>query len=194
MSVAIVLDDVKTTITSLGGAVAGAASEWAAEQLISVVGVQKASAGDAGIRFVVRATTAALAFEGIAYLMPETSSNIFFSILFFAACPNLIKDGVGLAQALIHTSAGTMNAMGAINSRSISLNTHASNLNTHTTNTNAGNMHYGSGPVHGGSTMHYGDGPVHGGSTMHYGSGPVHAAKHGCGLNGQPCGKPCCGK
>lgn len=98
--------DAVTTITCLGGAVAGAASEHAATLLINaargrVPPANGNSLGEMGLEFVARSFTSAFAFNLAASYMTQTSDNIAFSILFFAAQPRLVRLGVGIAGKLV---------------------------------------------------------------------------------------------
>lgn len=98
--------DAVTTITCLGGAIAGAASEQVATVLINAARGSMPPAngntlGEQGLEFVARSFVSALAFNVTASYMPSTSDNIAFSILFFAAQPRLVRLAVGIAAKVV---------------------------------------------------------------------------------------------
>jgi hypothetical protein len=97
-----VIGDAKTSVTSLGGAIGGVASDKIANMVLAQVGLgnNKAGLGDVGLRFIIRAATTSLVFGGMSYLLPETSENIFFSIVFFAGNRALVSDAVLFGQIL----------------------------------------------------------------------------------------------
>jgi hypothetical protein len=91
--------DAQTSITSLSAAGAGALSEKVGSMLIARSGIAKDSGiGQIGLQFAVRALVASASFGAVSSFMPATSENIFFSILFFAANPSLVKDGAMLGK------------------------------------------------------------------------------------------------
>ena len=94
-------DDAQTAITSLGAAVAGAASEKLGNYAIRQVGSRGNSFGDVGTRFILRSLISSAIFGATASLMPQTSGNIFFSIVFFAANFSLVSDAVTLGQIVV---------------------------------------------------------------------------------------------
>lgn len=100
-----ILQDSQTSILCLGGAVAGAAADKVATMVIGATGLRATNSGVGalGLDFVTRAVVSAAAFDIAATLMPETSGNILFSIIFFAANPNLIRDAVEIGRAAIGT-------------------------------------------------------------------------------------------
>jgi len=108
------LVDAQTTITSLGAAVGGAASEVVGSYVIGAAGLRKndGGLGSAGLAFVAQAIVSAVGFSVTASLMPETSGNIFFSIVFFASNPTLVNSavtiGTGLVDAITKSSAGAL--------------------------------------------------------------------------------------
>lgn len=94
--------DAQTAITSLGGALAGVVSEEAGNYIIRKANVNAGSGiGDVGLRFIVRALVSSSSFGLATDMMPDTSGNIMFSIVFFAANPSLIRDAVTIAQILV---------------------------------------------------------------------------------------------
>ncbi len=100
------VSDAQTAITSLGAAIAGSASEAIGNRLIMSANAGAGNGiGDVGIRFVVRALVSSVAFGVAANLMPESSSNIFFSIVYFAANPSLVRDGVAIGNIVVGTAA-----------------------------------------------------------------------------------------
>jgi len=91
--------DAQTSITSLGGAVAGAAGEQLGNYIIHRTGLGKSDGlGQTGLRFVVRSIVASASFGFVARYMPATSENVFFSIVFFAASPSMVSDAVTLGK------------------------------------------------------------------------------------------------
>lgn len=95
--------DTVTTITCLGGALAGATSERIGNMLGSMIPGKgsRGTVGEVGLDFCVRAFTSAVAFNLVATYMPQTADNIAFSILFFAAQPTLVREGVQLANMVV---------------------------------------------------------------------------------------------
>lgn len=94
------LADTQTTVTSLGGALAGVAAERVGTMVLAQFPRQK-SLGNVGLEFVARSVVASVAFSTAASIMPETSQNIFFSIIFFACNSSLISTGKDFANILI---------------------------------------------------------------------------------------------
>lgn len=94
--------DAQTSITSLGGAAAGAAGEQLSNWIIRRTGIdQSEGLGQTGLQFVVRSLVASTTFGLAARYMPETSENVFFSIVFFAASPSMVKDAVTIGKHLV---------------------------------------------------------------------------------------------
>lgn len=98
--------DAQTTITSLVAAVAGSVSDRAGDFVASALGLQGNGLGGAGLEFCVRAVVSAGVFSLTSRALPETSGNIFFSILYFAADAKL----VGLGVRIGHMSVGITEA------------------------------------------------------------------------------------
>lgn len=93
--------DAQTAILSVAAAFGGSLSERLGSIVISRMGGGlKDGFGQTGLRFVVRAVLGATIFTLLARQMPATSQNIFFSIVFFAANPSLVKDAVTLGQTV----------------------------------------------------------------------------------------------
>lgn len=105
-----VLVDTQTTVTSLGGAVAGAASERLGSALVAGFPRVAPGIGSVGLEFIGRAAVASVAFSAAASLMPETSQNVFFSIIFFACNPSLIANGRDFANSIVSAVAGLRHA------------------------------------------------------------------------------------
>src|SRR5271166_4426902 len=101
-----VVDDAETAILSIGAAVAGSASERISAYILHRATVinDKNVVGATGINFAVRALVGAAAFSAVSSFMPETSKNIFFSIVFFASYPSLVRDAVLLGNAATGTA------------------------------------------------------------------------------------------
>ena len=95
------IDDTQTVITSLGAAIAGSASESLSNLVIRKAGINGQSFGDSGFRFVVRAMISSVCFSAIANVMPESSSNIFFSIVYFAANRSVVTDAVAVGNSVV---------------------------------------------------------------------------------------------
>lgn len=93
--------DVQTTITSLGAAFAGVGAEIVSgmviRQLGGRAGVQQ-GLGGVGLNFVARAAICSVAYSSVATLMPATSQNVFFTIVFFASNQALVQDARTIAQ------------------------------------------------------------------------------------------------
>ena len=95
------VDDTQTVITSLGAAVAGSASEALGNLIIRKAGINGQSFGDSGFRFVVRALVSSVCFSAVANVMPESSANIFFSIVYFAANRSVVTDAVAVGNSVV---------------------------------------------------------------------------------------------
>lgn len=95
--------DAQTTVTSLGAAFAGVAAENVSNMIIlRWGGNQKAvGLGQVGVNFVLRSVVSAVAFSAAAAVMPETSQNFFFGVLFFASNPGLIRDARDIATIVL---------------------------------------------------------------------------------------------
>lgn len=95
-----VFEDAQTSILCLGGAIAGSAADAIGTRIIALSGVKTwdGGLGGVGLDFVVRAVVSAALFDVSAALMPETSGNILFSIIFFAANQTLIRDAVQIGS------------------------------------------------------------------------------------------------
>lgn len=150
------LGDAQTTITSLAAGVGGATSSRLGDVVISYFPANSDPGfGGLGLEFCARAVVSAAVFSGLSYGMPETSGNIFFSILYFACDRGLMQT----AQALCFKAVGSANA--AIMKSPVGLVPGAG-------------MRYSPTPVPGApvSSPHYSPGPVMS-SSPHYGTGPV---------------------
>ena len=108
--IANLVGDAQTAVTSLGGAVAGVASDKVANQLVGMAGLGAPSSGlgDAGLRFIIRAGVTSVVFGGIVSLMPQTADNIFFSVVFFAGNRALVNDAVLIGQILTKGALGVL--------------------------------------------------------------------------------------
>lgn len=98
-----VLGDAQTTVTSLAAGVGGVASSALGDKLVSLAGAdaRNGGIGAIGLEFVGRAVISSAVFAGLAYLMPRTSENVFFSILFFAGNRGLMGSALTLSGATI---------------------------------------------------------------------------------------------
>lgn len=98
------LSDTQTTVTSLGAAIAGVLSERVGNVLVRsmpTVSNPSVGLGNIGLSFIARSIAASVSFSAAAALMPETSQNIFFSIIFFACNPSLVSNGRDFANVLV---------------------------------------------------------------------------------------------
>jgi len=104
--------DAQTTIGCLAGGVAGATSDLLGSMLVGKVAPQATPGiGTLGLEFCARAVISAGVF-GIAHsYMPETSSNVFFTFLYFTCDRGLLSTGVGLARAAVNAASGTMRSV-----------------------------------------------------------------------------------
>lgn len=96
--------DVQTTITSLGAAFAGVTADRLSDKLIQAFGGSirpSAGLGSVGLNFVARSAVTSIAYSTAAQLMPATSENVFFTILFFACNQTLIADARTIAQVIL---------------------------------------------------------------------------------------------
>jgi len=102
LSLTSVVGDAQTTVTSLAGGVAGAASNAVGNYLVAKLNpAGSMSFGTVGLEFCGRALISAAAFTIVSDYMPNTSKNIFFSILFFACDRGLMNAGVALSTKVV---------------------------------------------------------------------------------------------
>lgn len=86
----------------LAGGRCGRHSQQQRVQLVDQIGRWKLSPnfGERGVQFVVRSTVTSIVFGVVASYMPQTSQNVFFSLLFFNTNTHLMQDAMVLsAQA-----------------------------------------------------------------------------------------------
>ncbi len=107
MNIASVFGDAQTTVTSLVAGVGGALSTRVGTAILNRIesaepGASRGGVGALGLQFAGRAVISAAAFSVLQGYMPQTSQNIFFSILFFAADTGLMSAGVQLSHALVN--------------------------------------------------------------------------------------------
>lgn len=99
--------DAQTSVSSLSAAIAGSAADRIAQMIISQSGLASTQgAGQTGLKFIIRALVSSASFGLTARFLPGTSENIFFSVLFFAANPGLIQDGVLLGRTAVDALSG----------------------------------------------------------------------------------------
>ena len=101
-SVGEVFADATTTITSLGGALAGCTSDALGDYVIGALQLHGSGLGGAGMAFCVRAAVSAVMYTTVVRLMPETSTSVVFPFLYFAGDRKLIATGVTVAQLSIN--------------------------------------------------------------------------------------------
>ena len=96
------IDDMQTAVTSLGGAVAGAASESLGDYVIQSAGLQTTnSMGDIGLRFVVRALVSSAVYAASVQAMPATSQNILFTLFYFRANGSLATEAATIGAIAV---------------------------------------------------------------------------------------------
>lgn len=96
------LYDAQTTVTSLGAGIGGATSTYIGNQLVALVGpVGNANLGTVGLEFCARSVVSAAVFGALTSLMPETSQNVFFSILYFAADTGLVSTALAVSNQVV---------------------------------------------------------------------------------------------
>jgi len=99
-----VFGDAQTTITSLAAGIGGVASSALGDFIVSRLGNDLRSNGGIGaigLEFAGRAVISSAVFAGLHWMMPRTSENVFFSILFFAANRGLMGTALTLSGATI---------------------------------------------------------------------------------------------
>lgn len=106
-----VVGDAQTTLTSLGGGIAGVAADQLGSYVIAQAGGGKADLAHVAMDFAARSVVSAAAFGAVQSLMPETSSNVFFSILFFAANKGLMSSAVAVSYGVVNAVTGTMRSV-----------------------------------------------------------------------------------
>ena len=111
MSITQAFGDAQTTITCLAGGVAGATSDALGSVVVGRFNTGATPGiGAVGLEFCARAVISAGVFGCVHGYMPETSGNIFFSILYFACDRGLMSSAVGLSRAAVNAVSGTMRA------------------------------------------------------------------------------------
>lgn len=104
LSAQLIAADVSTTITSLAAGVAGMTCNKLSQYLINAAGGSgNPGFGERGVQFVVRSTVTSIVFGVVASYMPQTSQNVFFSLLFFNTNSGLMNDAVGLSAAAVNS-------------------------------------------------------------------------------------------
>lgn len=99
-----VFGDAQTTITSLAAGIGGVASSALGDFIVRRLGNDMRSSGGIGaigLEFAGRAVISSAVFAGLHWMMPRTSENVFFSILFFAANRGLMGTALTLSGATI---------------------------------------------------------------------------------------------
>lgn len=96
-----VVGDAQTGITSLGGAIAGSAADRLGDTVVGMAGLGgQGSLGDVGLSFIVRTLASSAVYGAAVALMPETSENILFTLLYFQANRKLVSEGLTIANAV----------------------------------------------------------------------------------------------
>jgi len=109
MSASQAFGDAQTTITCLAGGIAGATSDAIGNMVVGTFAMNSTPGiGAVGLEFCGRAVISAGCFGLVHSYMPETSGNIFFSILYFACDRGLMSSAVGLSRAVVGAATGTM--------------------------------------------------------------------------------------
>lgn len=94
--------DAQTTVTSLAAGVGGATANAIGDALVKAFDPSgKGGLGAIGLQFVARAVTSAGVFIALQRMLPQTSENVFFSILFFACNPGLMGSAQTLSYAAV---------------------------------------------------------------------------------------------
>lgn len=108
-----VIEDTQTSITSLLGAVGGAAAGRVGDMLIAQIGGFGGGIGGLGLTFVTQAATASLAYALVSQAAPQTSTNVLFGYLFFVTDQQLTHSGAALGHAIINMALGAVNSIQA---------------------------------------------------------------------------------
>ncbi len=111
MSVSQAFGDAQTTIACLAGGIGGATSDAVSSMVIARVGGSTQGVGAVGLEFCFRAVVSAGTFGLLHSYMPETSGNIFFSILYFACDRGLMGTAVALSRATLNAASGSLRGM-----------------------------------------------------------------------------------
>ena len=101
MSLQQAFGDAQTTIACLAAGVAGATSDAISTAVVGAVAQPSQGVGAVGLEFAFRAMVSAGVFGLVHSYMPETSNNIFFSILYFATDRGLINNAISLSRAAV---------------------------------------------------------------------------------------------
>jgi len=105
--------DAQTTIACLAGGIGGTVSDAIGNYAVSKVGAGAQGMGATGLEFCFRAVVSAATFGALHAYMPETSSNIFFSILYFAADRGLMGSALALSRGTVGAATGSLRGMTA---------------------------------------------------------------------------------
>lgn len=105
-----VIEDTQTSVTSLLGAVGGAAAGRVGDMIIMQFGGFGGGIGGLGLTFVTQAATASLAYALVSRAAPATSSNVLFGYLFFVTDHQLTRSGASLGHAIVNMFLGGFNS------------------------------------------------------------------------------------
>jgi hypothetical protein len=111
------IEDTQTSVTALGFAIAGAASELGGNLLVQSAGLRgNKGIGDTGLSFILRAAVSSAAFAAAATLMPASADNVLATFVYFASNPSLINDakaiGTNVVAAIFGASRGVLRTAG----------------------------------------------------------------------------------
>lgn len=106
------IEDTQTSVTALGFAIAGAASELGGNMLVASAGLQgNKGIGDTGLSFIIRAAVSSVAFSAVATLMPESAGNVLSTFVYFASNPSLINDAKSIGTNVVAALFGSGRAI-----------------------------------------------------------------------------------
>lgn len=105
--------DTQTALVSLGAAVAGATSEALGNYIVgSTVGNSSAAVGDVGLSFLIRAVTSSVVLNFTTGMMPDTSGNILFVLIFYGANASVIRDAVTIGKYVVSAATSATRSIG----------------------------------------------------------------------------------
>ncbi len=104
--------DTQTALVSLGAAVAGSTSEVIGNYLVGATVGNGVAVGDVGLSFLIRAVTSSVVLNFSTGMMPDTSGNILFVLIFYGANASVIRDAVTIGKYVVSAATSATRSIG----------------------------------------------------------------------------------
>lgn len=105
--------DTQTALVSLGAAVAGSTSEVIGNYLVGATVGNGVAVGDVGLSFLIRAVTSSVVLNFSTGMMPDTSGNILFVLIFYGANASVIRDAVTIGKYVVSAATSATRSVGS---------------------------------------------------------------------------------